>query len=79
MTLVVGFTPHKGDRSPIQLGATLARSAGQDLRVVTVIAVAMAHSGRRRHRPGVRALRRGSTARRRSPRPRPRPPSSAPT
>lgn len=37
MTLVVGFTPHKGDTSPIQLGATLARSAGQDLRLVTVI------------------------------------------
>ena len=38
MTLVVGFTSHKGDTSPIQLAATLARSAGQDLRVVTVIA-----------------------------------------
>lgn len=37
MTLVVGFTPHKGDRTPIMLGATLARSAGQDLRVVTVV------------------------------------------
>jgi nucleotide-binding universal stress UspA family protein len=37
MTLVVGFTPHKGDTCPIQLGATLARSAGEDLRLVTVI------------------------------------------
>lgn len=37
MTLVVGYTPHKGDRTPIQLGATLARSAGQELRLVTVI------------------------------------------
>jgi nucleotide-binding universal stress UspA family protein len=37
MTLVVGYTPHKGDRGPIMLGATLARSAGLDLRVVTVI------------------------------------------
>ena len=37
MTLVVGYTPHKGDRTPIQLGAMLARSGGQDLRVVTVV------------------------------------------
>jgi nucleotide-binding universal stress UspA family protein len=37
MTLVVGYTPHKGDQSPIQLGATLARAAGQDLRIVTVV------------------------------------------
>ncbi len=37
MTLVVGYAPHKGDRASIQLGATLARSRGQDLRVVTVV------------------------------------------
>lgn len=37
MTIVVGFTPHKGDRAPLQLGATLARSNGQDLRIVTVV------------------------------------------
>ncbi len=37
MTIVVGYTPHKGDRTPIQLGAMLARSDGQDLRVVTVV------------------------------------------
>ncbi len=35
MTLVVGYTPHKGDRTSIALGATLARSADEDLRVVT--------------------------------------------
>lgn len=37
MTLVVGYTPRKGDRGPIHLGATLARAAGQDLRIVTAI------------------------------------------
>ena len=37
MTLVVGYTPHKGDRTPIQLGAMLARSGGQKLRLVTVV------------------------------------------
>jgi len=37
MTLVVGYTPHKRDRGSIQLGATLARSVGLDLRIVTVI------------------------------------------
>jgi nucleotide-binding universal stress UspA family protein len=37
MTIVVGFTPHKGDRSSVHLGATLARSRGLDLRLVTVI------------------------------------------
>lgn len=37
MTLVVGYSPQKGDRSSIQLGATLARSRGQDLLVVTVV------------------------------------------
>ncbi len=37
MTIVVGYTPHKDDRTPIALAATLARSAGQDLRLVTVV------------------------------------------
>lgn len=37
MTIVVGHPPHKDDRSALQLAATLARSAGQDLRVVTVV------------------------------------------
>lgn len=37
MTIVVGHPPHKDDRSALQLAATLARSSGQDLRVVTVV------------------------------------------
>ncbi len=37
MTLVVGFAPGKGDRAALHLAATLARSAGQDLLVVTVV------------------------------------------
>lgn len=37
MTLVVGFSPGKDDWSSVQLGATLARSAGTDLLVVTVV------------------------------------------
>ena len=37
MTLVVGFAPGKDDWSPIELGATLARSAGTDLLVVAVV------------------------------------------
>jgi nucleotide-binding universal stress UspA family protein len=37
MTLVVGFPPGKDDWSSIELGATLARSAGTDLLVVTVV------------------------------------------
>ena len=37
MTLVVGFSPGKDDWSSIELGATLARSAGMDLLVVTVV------------------------------------------
>ncbi len=37
MPLVVGYTPHKGDGTPIHLGATLARSSGHDLRIVTVV------------------------------------------
>jgi nucleotide-binding universal stress UspA family protein len=37
MTLVVGFSPGKDDWSSIELGATLARSAGTDLLVVTVV------------------------------------------
>lgn len=37
MTIVVGFAPHKGDRAPVQLGATLARSNHQDVRIVTVV------------------------------------------
>ena len=57
MTLVVGFTPHKGDTSPIQLGATLARSAGQDLRLVTVIPSRWPTPVVGRHRPRVRARR----------------------
>ncbi len=37
MTLVVGFAPGKDDWSPIELGATLALSAGTDLLVVSVV------------------------------------------
>lgn len=37
MTLVVGFSPGKDDWSSIELGATLARSVGTDLLVVTVV------------------------------------------
>ena len=37
MTLVVGFHATKNDIAGLALGARLARSAGQDLRVVTVI------------------------------------------
>ncbi len=37
MTLVVGFPPGKDDWSSIELGATLAKSAGTDLLVVTVV------------------------------------------
>ena len=37
MTLVVGFPPGKDDWSAIELGATLARSAGMELLVVTVV------------------------------------------
>ncbi|GAB3301041.1 universal stress protein [Epidermidibacterium keratini] len=37
MTLVVGFAPGKDDRSPLEYAATLARSAGEDLLVVTVV------------------------------------------
>ena len=37
MTLVVGFSPGKEDWSSIELGATLARSAGTDLLIVTVV------------------------------------------
>ena len=37
MTLVVGFSPGKDDWSSVQLGATLARSAGTDLLIVTVV------------------------------------------
>ena len=37
MTLVVGFSPGKDDWSSIELAATLARSAGMDLLVVTVV------------------------------------------
>ncbi|RYB94135.1 universal stress protein [Nocardioides oleivorans] len=35
MTLVVGFAPGKDDRSGLELGALLARSDGDDLRIVT--------------------------------------------
>jgi nucleotide-binding universal stress UspA family protein len=37
MTLLVGFSPDKGDKSALHLGATLARSAGEELRVVVVV------------------------------------------
>jgi nucleotide-binding universal stress UspA family protein len=37
MTIVVGFAPGKDDWSPVELGATFARSAGTDLLVVTVV------------------------------------------
>jgi nucleotide-binding universal stress UspA family protein len=37
MTYVVGFSPGKDDWPPVELGAMLARSAGTDLLVVTVV------------------------------------------
>jgi nucleotide-binding universal stress UspA family protein len=37
MTLVVGYSPARGDRSPLDLGATLARSIGTDLLAVAVV------------------------------------------
>jgi nucleotide-binding universal stress UspA family protein len=37
MTLVVGFPPRQDDRSAVELAATLARSSGQDLLLVTVV------------------------------------------
>jgi len=37
MTVVVGFSPARDDWSSIELGATLSRSAGTDLLVVTVV------------------------------------------
>jgi len=37
MTLVVGYSSARGDRSPLDLGATLARSIGTDLLVVTIV------------------------------------------
>jgi nucleotide-binding universal stress UspA family protein len=37
MTLVVGYSPAKADRSALDLGATLARSLGTDLLVVAVV------------------------------------------
>ncbi|GAA1141155.1 universal stress protein [Ornithinicoccus hortensis] len=37
MTILVGFAPHKDDSSAIELGATLARSRGDDLLVVSVV------------------------------------------
>jgi nucleotide-binding universal stress UspA family protein len=40
MTIVVGFAPGKDDWSSLELGATLARSAGTELLVVTVVASA---------------------------------------
>ena len=36
MTLMVGFVPGKDDRSGLELAAVLARSDGEDLRIVTV-------------------------------------------
>ena len=40
MTLIVGFSPGKDDWSSVELGATLARSAGSDLLVVTIVPTA---------------------------------------
>jgi nucleotide-binding universal stress UspA family protein len=37
MTILVGYSPGRDDWSSIELGATLARSAGTDLMVVTVV------------------------------------------
>jgi nucleotide-binding universal stress UspA family protein len=37
MTLIVGHVPRRNDRSPISLGAMLARSLGRDLLVVSVV------------------------------------------
>lgn len=37
MTVLVGFAPHKDEASSIELGATLARSRGEDLLVVSVV------------------------------------------
>ena len=37
MTLVVGFSPGRDDRSGLELAGMLARSAGEDLLVVTVV------------------------------------------
>ena len=37
MTIVVGYSPARNDRSPLDLGATLARSIGTDLLVVTIV------------------------------------------
>ena len=37
MTIVVGYPPRRDDWSSIELGATMARSAGDDLVVVTVV------------------------------------------
>ncbi|MEO9322802.1 universal stress protein [Nocardioides sp. C4-1] len=40
MTVVVGYSPAKGDPSPLHLAATLARSARDDLLVVVVVPAA---------------------------------------
>src|SRR3954451_24611130 len=37
MTILVGYSPGRDDWSSIELGATLARSVGTDLLVVTVV------------------------------------------
>lgn len=37
MTLVVGYPPHKEDRGALHLAAALARAAGEDLRLVSVV------------------------------------------
>ena len=37
MTLVVGHPPHKDDRGALHLAASLARAAGEDLRLVSVV------------------------------------------
>ncbi len=37
MTLVVGHPPHKEDRGALHLAASLARAAGEDLRLVSVV------------------------------------------
>ncbi len=37
MTILVGYSPHKDDLGVLELGAQLARSAGEDLHAVTVV------------------------------------------
>ena len=56
MTLVVGYSPTRGDRSPLDLGATLARSIGTDLLVVAVVPAPWPTPVAGGDRPGVRRV-----------------------